>query len=259
MTITKLKSDLLTITALIIFALTANLAKAQNAQNIEDNPIGITVNAPHKTASVMHFYNKDNDFLGGFQMRKYSDTNYQSGLLDANGGFNYMHKTNSWTSFIIGTTTRMRILNDGKVIIGSPNQIIFSGGSPNSDKTNEISANDYKLFVQNGILTEKVKIAGLTTDDWADYVFADNYELMPINQLESFIAENKHLPNVPSAEEVAENGLDIAKTDAKLLEKIEESHLYIIELNNKFNALQEENNALKADLETLKTNNQSQN
>lgn len=95
----------------------------------------------------------------------------------------------------------------------------------------------YKLYVQTGILTEKVKVAVETTTDWADYVFEKNYKMMPLSDVESYVKKNKHLPGVPSAEEVVKEGVDLTKMDAKLLEKIEELTLYVIELEKKINEL----------------------
>jgi Bacterial shufflon protein, N-terminal constant region len=86
----------------------------------------------------------------------------------------------------------------------------------------------YKLFVEQGILTEKVKVAIKTTSNWADHVFASNYSLMPLKEVENFIKTNKHLPNIPSAKEMVEEGLDVATMNAKLLEKIEELTLHVI-------------------------------
>ncbi|PKP44946.1 MAG: hypothetical protein CVT95_09970 [Bacteroidetes bacterium HGW-Bacteroidetes-12] len=63
---------------------------------------------------------------------------------------------------------------------------------------------------------------------------------MPLNEVENFITENKHLPDVPSATEVKENGIDLAQMDAILLQKIEELTLYIIELKKEMNKLKEE-------------------
>ncbi len=95
----------------------------------------------------------------------------------------------------------------------------------------------YRLIVQDGILTEKLKVAVKNTGDWADYVFEENYKLLPIESIETFIKENKHLPNVPSAEDMSKNGLDVLKMNAKLLEKIEELTLYVIKLNNEIKEL----------------------
>jgi hypothetical protein len=72
-----------------------------------------------------------------------------------------------------------------------------------------------------------------------DYVFAPNYELMPLSQLAAFIAENQHLPNVPSATEIEENGLDMTTMQMRLLEKVEELTLYILQQQKTIDAFQE--------------------
>ncbi len=112
----------------------------------------------------------------------------------------------------------MRIMKDGQVGIGNVSTVPYVNGAPK-----------YKLYVEKGILTESVKVALASTIDWSDYVFADNYELKTLNEVEDYIKENKHLPGVPSAEEVVKDGIDVAKMDATLLQKIEELTLYVIE------------------------------
>ena len=74
--------------------------------------------------------------------------------------------------------------------------------------------------------------------NWADYVFASDYKLMPLPELEKYVTENKHLPNIPSAEQVVSEGMDVGQMTAKLLEKVEEMSLYIIEQNKKIEALE---------------------
>ncbi|RIV27767.1 bZIP transcription factor [Fibrisoma montanum] len=86
----------------------------------------------------------------------------------------------------------------------------------------------YKLYVQEGILTEKVKVAIKDTDQWSDKVFSPTYNLTPLAEVEQYVKTNKHLPGIPSAEEVVHQGVDVGQMDAKLLEKIEELTLYII-------------------------------
>lgn len=103
----------------------------------------------------------------------------------------------------------------------------------------------YRLFVKGGILTEKVKVAVANTTNWADYVFAPEYCLRPLSEVEVFIKKNKHLPEVPSADEVVKEGIDIAEMDALLLKKIEELTLYMIEQNKRIEKLEKENTALK--------------
>jgi hypothetical protein len=65
---------------------------------------------------------------------------------------------------------------------------------------------------------------------WADFVFEDDYTLMPVAELEAFIKKYKHLPNVPSAAQVQAEGIDLAEMNAILLRQIEELTLRIIEL-----------------------------
>lgn len=102
----------------------------------------------------------------------------------------------------------------------------------------EKPADGYLLYVQEGIRTERVKVDIATKSGWADYVFADDYQLMSLHDLEVYIAKNGHLPGVPSSELVLDEGIDLADTDRMLLEKIEELSLHIIALNKKINELE---------------------
>ncbi|MCG2611308.1 hypothetical protein LZZ90_07295 [Flavobacterium sp. SM15] len=61
---------------------------------------------------------------------------------------------------------------------------------------------DYRMYIEGGILTEKVKVALKSTSNWADYVFANDYKLMPLSEVEAFVKENKHLPGVASAKNI---------------------------------------------------------
>lgn len=96
----------------------------------------------------------------------------------------------------------------------------------------------YNLYVANGILTEKVTIAAKNTVAWADFVFEKNYKLRPLTEVESFINQNGHLPEVPSTQEVQANGMNLAENDAKLLQKIEELTLYMIAQDKKIKLLE---------------------
>jgi len=113
---------------------------------------------------------------------------------------------------------------------------------------------NYKLFVETGILTEKVKVAVKNTSNWSDYVFNKDYKLLSLGEVESYIQKNKHLPGVPSAEEVVKDGIDMATMDAKLLEKIEELTLYMIELKKENESIRQENALIKKEVELLKNN-----
>lgn len=96
----------------------------------------------------------------------------------------------------------------------------------------------YNLYVANGVLTEKVTIAARNTTAWADFVFDKNYKLRPLSEVENFINQNGHLPEVPSTQEVQTNGMNLAENDAKLLQKIEELTLYMIAQDKKIKNLE---------------------
>lgn len=102
-----------------------------------------------------------------------------------------------------------------------------------------IPNSDYMLYVEKGILAERYKCA-LKSDNtnWSDYVFAKDYKLMSISALEKYVNKNHHLPNIPSAEQVYKDGIDLADMDAKLLEKIEELSLYVIQLQKQIRQLE---------------------
>ncbi len=77
-------------------------------------------------------------------------------------------------------------------------------------------------------------------NDFPDYVFESNYDLLSLDSLETYIETEKHLPNVPTATEVQENGIGLGEMNRVLVEKVEELTLYIIQQNNRINAQQEE-------------------
>jgi len=106
----------------------------------------------------------------------------------------------------------------------------------------------YRLYVADGILTEKVKVAIKDTGEWADYVFGKNYRLRPLNEVEQHIQQKGHLPGIPSAQQVVEEGVDLGKMNAKLLEKVEELTLYLIEQQKQIQQLKAENEAIRQQL-----------
>lgn len=115
---------------------------------------------------------------------------------------------------------------NGKVGIGSVGAYA-SGMFPNSAST--VNVSNYKLFVTGGILTEEVRVSLAST--WADYVFAKDYKLPTLTELEKQIKIKGHLPNMPSAKEVKENGIELGEMTKMQQEKIEELTLYAIEQN----------------------------
>ncbi len=74
---------------------------------------------------------------------------------------------------------------------------------------------------------------------WYDYVFYEDYKLMPIEEVELFVSLNKHLPDIPSERDINESGFDLVEMNALLLKKIEELTLYLIEQNKRINELEQ--------------------
>lgn len=128
---------------------------------------------------------------------------------------------------ITNNTERMRILASGSVVIG----------------TTSLPSSDAKLAVDGNIYSKKVKV---TQTGWPDYVFHTTYRLRPLSELEKFIQQYHHLPEIPSAEEIEKDGLDVGAQQAMLLKKVEELTLYIISLNKEMKALKKDISQLKA-------------
>ncbi|PRY48108.1 hypothetical protein B0I27_11642 [Arcticibacter pallidicorallinus] len=101
----------------------------------------------------------------------------------------------------------------------------------------------YKLAVPGSVIAESVKVKLQNT--WPDYVFDCGHQLLPLSELETYVSKNKHLPDVPSADQVAKDGIDLADMNGTLLKKIEELTLYIIQLKNDSDRQQAEINRLK--------------
>lgn len=90
-----------------------------------------------------------------------------------------------------------------------------------------LNPGNYKLAVEGTIGARRVKVL---QSSWADFVFHPDYKLPALSEVESFIKENKHLPEIPSEKDVERDGVDVGDMNRKLLQKIEELTLYIIEL-----------------------------
>lgn len=104
---------------------------------------------------------------------------------------------------------------------------------------------DYRLTVNGKIKAEEVQVV---VDVPADYVFEKDYSLMPLPEVEKFVTENKHLPGMPNAQSLITNGWQVGEMNNKLLEKVEELTLYLIEMKKENEAIKQELNALKANL-----------
>lgn len=104
------------------------------------------------------------------------------------------------------------------------------------DQIGTIDISEYSLYVKGGILTEEIHVA----PSWADYVFEKGYELMPLTQVASFIEKNGHLPNIPSTEVIAIEGIELGDMTKRQQEKIEELMLYVIEIQKEIDTINKE-------------------
>lgn len=96
----------------------------------------------------------------------------------------------------------------------------------------------YKLTVSGKILCEELRVELLA--NWPDYVFQEDYDLKTLYELKSFIETHKHLPEIPRAEDVAREGIEVGEMNRKLLEKVEELTLYVINLQEQIDELKKE-------------------
>ncbi len=101
----------------------------------------------------------------------------------------------------------------------------------------------------NGTITAKEVI--VTTDGFPDFVFTDNYNLIPLDKLEKHVKVNKSLPGIPTEKEVLEGGVNLGEMQAKLLEKVEELTLYVIELKKENIQLKKQNDNLETRISAL--------
>jgi trimeric autotransporter adhesin len=131
-------------------------------------------------------------------------------------------------SFIAQTGDGMVVgVNNGYIQLDGT-QVAIGGVVP--------AASAYKLTVTGKIICEELKVK-LVSSVWPDYVFDKKYKLPTLTDVEKFIAKNNHLPNIPSATEVEKNGIEVGDMQKKMMEKIEELTLYIIDLQKQVDAL----------------------
>lgn len=162
--------------------------------------------------------------------------------------YNFLSRSTDNNLYInrpVNAAIYFRMQNSTQVVIGANGSMGIG--------TEQTADTDYKLFVEKGIRTRKVKVDQST---WADFVFEKDYVLMTLEEVGDFIKENKHLPGIPSANEVQKNGLNLGDNQAALLQKIEELTLYVIDQNKRISDLEEmkkEFQQLKMEMERLKS------
>jgi hypothetical protein len=132
-----------------------------------------------------------------------------------------------------GGTFEIRHGNFGLSLFENGNANIGSGLNPAG----------YNLSVEGKVIA--TDFTTLAINSWPDYVFSDDYKLRSITEVDAFIKKNHHLPNIPKAKEIEENGVHLGDMSKRLMEKVEELTLYVIQLNQQNVLLQQQIDELK--------------
>lgn len=195
---------------------------------------------------------KFNDKLGNFYFRGYDGTDYleSSGFggvteADATPGVvksGVYFSTNDGTDMVSNVPKiKMYLTSSGNFLI-NPKVNIQGNLEPGS------LIGEGKLQVRGLIRAQEVKVE---VANWPDYVFANNYSLPSLEETEKYIKEKGHLPGIPTAAEAAKNGIELGDMNKKLLQKIEELTLYLIEMKKTTDAQIAD---LKTEIKNLKSN-----
>ncbi len=127
--------------------------------------------------------------------------------------------------------------NDIEFYDAEQSEFVHFDGDTRSVGIGTTSTFDYTLAVNGSIGAQGVVVE--STSAWPDYVFSPDYKLRELSEVEKYVNTNKRLPDIPSNEEIDKNGINLGEMDAKLLQKVEELMLYIIEQDKKTQELLE--------------------
>jgi hypothetical protein len=169
--------------------------------------------------SGMLFYDQ-NGALAQFQGFGNTTHEYRINNIASNGSIN----------FLIGGSSKFLVTNSGNIGIGTGTTTL-----------------SHLLQVAGSIGAQEVVVS----QTGADYVFDPGYKLQPLSEVAAYINENHHLPEIPSAGEMQEKGMSVGDMQAKLLAKIEELTLHMIQAEEKSNRLERENRELRERLDRL--------
>lgn len=175
------------------------------------------------------------DYFTRFNVRAYA-----KGLIQ-DTSINYQGWTATDDSLAV-TATQKTALAYKNAFAGD---VAFAGGVWTSAGNVGIGTNSPRgrLSVNGDLYTTKLRI---TQNGWADFVFDSTYRLAPLSEVESYIQQNHHLPEIPTSREVEADGQDVGETNKRLLQKVEELTLYLIDMHKKLEAQEEKIKALES-------------
>jgi hypothetical protein len=147
----------------------------------------------------------------------------------------------------LGSSTGLNIGFDNNEIQARNNgvvsRLVLQNGGGALQIGSAVTPQGYAVSINGKVICEELKIQG--SSNWPDYVFANDYSLQSFDDLRRFIKANKHLPNIPTAAAIEKNGIEVGDMQKRLMEKIEELTLYVLQL-------EEQNRTIQKQIETLK-------
>jgi hypothetical protein len=199
--------------ASIIYSATSDYLSVSNGTGAYFTPTGMGISTISPLSKLHIFSGQDaglSNTTNGFLM------------LGSGSGTNIIFDNNEIMARNNGATAPLTFQNDG-----------------GSVRIGNVAAPAGYLFAVNGkMIGEELKVQ--LSGNWPDYVFKPGYELKSFDGLRKFIGENNHLPNIPPAEEVEKNGIEVGDMQKRMMEKIEELTLYILELEKRLAAIEKQ-------------------
>jgi hypothetical protein len=148
---------------------------------------------------------------------------------------------------VLGTTYSQKLFL-GSITPTNSNVLFHAKANLNQNQDRDLfilENNSRKIFQINNNGLVQAREIKVNLQNWPDYVFEKEYKLMPLQDVEKFITENKHLPNVPNAKTIESEGMNLGEMNKILMEKIEELTLHLIEQEKKMIDFESELNKIK--------------
>lgn len=170
-----------------------------------------------------------------------------------NGGYFQAYDRNANTFLPVNIQGSSINFSNSGVASSSPSLVIRGGniGIGTTDGTNwQLATSAYKLAVNGSVIANSITVK--PTANWPDYVFTKGFNLKPLTELKTYIDLNHHLPEMPSAQQVASAGLNLGEMNGLLAQKVEELTLYLIDKDKELKRQQLEINQQQVQIDQLK-------